>query len=93
MTHQSHEKGDFPVGPVVKNLPGSAGDASSIPHWETKIPQVVGQLSPHGITRETSHHEETSCTPQLRPKSAKLINTFFFKKRAVLYVTLDTVSG
>ena len=82
-----NEKEDFLGGPVVKNLPGSAGDASSIPHQETKIPHVVGQLSPHGTTRETSHHEETSRTPQLRPKAAKLINTFFLMKRAVFFTT------
>ena len=29
---------DFPDGPVVKNLPSSAGDAGSIPDLGTKIP-------------------------------------------------------
>ena len=30
--------GDFPGGPVVKNLPCNAGDKGSIPGWGTKIP-------------------------------------------------------
>ena len=32
--------GDFPGGPVVKNLPSNAGDESSIPSWGTKIPHA-----------------------------------------------------
>ena len=32
--------GDFPGGPVVKNLPSNAGDAGSIPGQETKIPHA-----------------------------------------------------
>ena len=30
--------GDFPGGPVVKNLPCSAEDTGLIPGWGTKIP-------------------------------------------------------
>ena len=37
---------DFP-GPVVKNLPSSAGDGSPIPGQGTKIPPAMGPLSPH----------------------------------------------
>ena len=45
--------GDFPGGPVVKNLPSNAGDVGSIPGWGTKIPHAVGQLlSPRASTRE-----------------------------------------
>ena len=33
---------DFPGGPVVKNLPFTAGDVGSIPGQQTKIPHVVG---------------------------------------------------
>ena len=32
--------GDFPGGPVVKNLPSNAGDVGWIPGWGTKIPQA-----------------------------------------------------
>ena len=32
----------FPGGPVVKDLPCSAGDMGSIPGQGTKIPQTVG---------------------------------------------------
>ena len=38
---------DFPGGPVVKNLPSSAGDGSLIPGRGTKIPPAMGQQSPH----------------------------------------------
>ena len=41
-----------PGGPVVKNLPSSAGDASSIPGQGTKIPHAAGQLSLHTATTE-----------------------------------------
>ena len=43
---------DFPGGPVVKNLPYNAGDMGSIPGQGTKIPHVVGQLSPRTTTIE-----------------------------------------
>ena len=39
--------GDFPGGPVVKNLCSNAGDMGSIPGQETKIPHTGGQLSQH----------------------------------------------
>ena len=38
--------GDFPGGPVVKNLPSNVEDAGSIPGQETKIPHAEEQLSP-----------------------------------------------
>ena len=38
--------GDFPGGPVVKNLPSSEGVAGLIHGQGTKIPHAVGQLSP-----------------------------------------------
>ena len=43
---QEKEEGDFPGGPVVKNLPADAGDTSSIPGLGTNIPHDAGQLSP-----------------------------------------------
>ena len=43
---------DFPGGPVVKNLPYSAGDVDSIPGQGTKIPHVAGQISPRTTTTE-----------------------------------------
>ena len=47
--------GDFPGGPVVKNLPSSAGDTGLIPGQGTNIPHAVGQLSPHVTTTEPTH--------------------------------------
>ena len=38
--------GDFPGGPVVKNLPSSAGGVGLNPGQETKIPHAKEQLSP-----------------------------------------------
>ena len=43
---------DLPGGPVVKNLPSNAEDASSIPGWGAKIPYAMGQLSACTATRE-----------------------------------------
>ena len=36
--------GDFSGGPVVKNLPSNAVDASSIPRQRTEMAHAVGQL-------------------------------------------------
>ena len=47
---------DFPGGPLVKNLPSNAGDAGSIPGRGTKIPHVMGQLSPHTATTEPGRY-------------------------------------
>ena len=44
--------GDFPGGPVVKNMPSNAGDTGSIPGQGTKIPHAVGQLSLSTTMRE-----------------------------------------
>ena len=38
--------GDFPSGPVVKNLPDNAGHTNSIPGPGTKIPYTLEQLIP-----------------------------------------------
>ena len=46
---------DFPGGPVVKNLPCSAGNVGSIPGQGTKIPHATGQLSPRATTTELTH--------------------------------------
>ena len=37
---------DFSGDPVVKNPPSTAGDTGLIAVWGTKIPHVMGQLSP-----------------------------------------------
>ena len=54
--------GDFPGGPVVKNLPSNAGDLDSIPNQGTKISYAAGQLS-LSLTVQSM--------PQLRPNAAK----------------------
>ena len=43
----------LPGHPVVKNLPCSAGDTSSIPGWGTEIPHALEQLNPSATTRES----------------------------------------
>ena len=57
---------DFPGGPVVKNLPSSAGDMGSISDQGTNIPGAAEQLSPHTTTREPTS------MPQQRPSTAKI---------------------
>ena len=44
--------GDFPGGPVVKNLPPNSGDMGLVPGWGTKIPHAAGQLNPRITIRE-----------------------------------------
>ena len=66
------DPGDFTGGPLVKNLPSSAGDMSSIPHWRNKIPHAAGQLSPRTTTRE-------ACKPN--KKSAAATKTKCSQKR------------
>ena len=56
--------GDFPGGPVVKNLPSNAGDAGSIPGQGTKIPHAAGQLGPHATTTEPVCLNERAHMPQ-----------------------------
>ena len=64
-TRDDKEKKKGRVGPVVKNLPPSAGDAGSIPSWGAKISHATGQLSPcsarspHTATREPLPHATT----------------------------------
>ena len=50
--------GDFPGGPVAKNLPSNAGHAGCIPGQGTKISHAVKQLNPRTTTRETMYHNE-----------------------------------
>ena len=61
--NQKIPRGDFPGGPVVKNLPSNAGDVGSIPGWGTKIPHAAGQLIPRVTTTETAH--SGACAPHL----------------------------
>ena len=55
---EKHKAGDFPGGPVVKNLPSNAADVGSIPGWGTKIPHATGQLSPCATIREKTQHSQ-----------------------------------
>ena len=57
---------DFPGGPVVKNLPSSAGDAGSIPGGGTGTPLGTGHLRLRATTREKTH------TPQQGPHMPQL---------------------
>ena len=71
--------GDFPGGPVVKNLPCNAGDAGLSSGQGTKIPQTVEQVShKHATARESLHCREGSHMTQgrsfmlqLRPDTTK----------------------
>ena len=57
MPFMKREKpGDFPNGPVVKDLSCNAGNMGSIPGRGTKIPQATGQLSLQVTTRESVSH-------------------------------------
>ena len=72
--------GDFPGGPMVKNLPCNAGEVDSTPGQGNKIPHSVGQLtqvpqllSSHASTRAcmlqtTEPMCSGACTPQLEKR-------------------------
>ena len=51
--------GNFPSGPVVKNLPCNVEDVGWITGRGTKIPQATGQLSPNTETTELQSLELT----------------------------------
>ena len=55
---------DFPSGPLVKDLPSSAGDMGSIPGRGTKIPHAAGQLSPRATSTELACLNKRACVPQ-----------------------------
>ena len=52
--------GDFPNGPMVKNLPCNAGDTASIPGLGTNIPHATEQLN------LPMHHNYRAHVPQQR---------------------------
>ena len=63
---------DFHHGPVVKNLPWNAEDASWIPGQQTKIPHVRGQLNWHAAAREAHVlQQRPSTTKRKRNKKRK----------------------
>ena len=48
--------GDFPGGPVIKNLPCNAGNVGLIPGQGIKIPHAMEQVRPHDATTEPANH-------------------------------------
>ena len=72
---------NFYDGPVVKNLPSSAGDSGPISGQRTKIPHATGlELSPCAATSEPTHQNHRVCRQQLRPNAAKIDKNFLIKK-------------
>ena len=57
-------QGDFPGGPVVKNLPSNAGNTGLIPGRGTKILHIVGQLNLCATTREAVPYNGDPAQPQ-----------------------------
>ena len=53
--------GNFPSGPVVKNLPCNAGDAGLIPGGRTKIPYATEQLSLQAKITEAHAPLDSEC--------------------------------
>ena len=85
----------FPGGPVVKNMSLNAGDKGLIPGQGNKIqhaawplslcaattdPAYYNQREAHTLPQEPALHNETSHTPELRPKSDKNKYIYLFKK-------------
>ena len=53
LTSLKKNLGDFPGGPVVKNMPHNAGDVNSTPGQGTKVPHAMERLSPSTTGRES----------------------------------------
>ena len=69
---------DFPVGAVVKNPPGNAGDVGLIPGQGTKIPHAAEQLGLH----TTGPGDSRAHVPQLdRPRATARIQHAATKTR------------
>ena len=75
--------GDFPCGPVVKNLPSSARDVGSIPGRETKIPHAAGQLNSHAATKTREK------PPMKSPRTAK--KTQHSQKIIIIIIKIEMV--
>ena len=60
--------GDFPGGPVVKNLLAMQR-MHSVPGWGTKIPHTMEYLSPRPTTR-VHVLQQRAHMPQLKPDAA-----------------------
>ena len=57
------------VGPVVKNLPCSTGDMSTIPGQRTRIPHAEEKRGP--CTTKVHVPQQRIPMPKLRPDTAK----------------------
>ena len=64
---------DFPGGPVVKNLPASAGDTGLTPGPGSKIPHAAGQLSPRATTTEPAHSRARALQQEKSPQQEACI--------------------
>ena len=63
VSESEQRQGDFPGGPVVKNLPSNAGDMGLLCGRGTKIPQAAEQLSL--LTTATEPKSSRILLPQL----------------------------
>ena len=53
---QGKQHGIFHGSPLIRNLPSNTVDVGSIPGPGTKIPHVMGQLSPRAAMTEPTRH-------------------------------------
>ena len=69
--------GDFPGGPVVKNLLCNAGVSGLIFSQEAKIPHAAELLRPHATTRESvkqkTQHDTTKIPSTSHDKTASMM--------------------
>ena len=71
--NQKIETGDFPGGPVVKNLPSNAEDAGSIPGWRTNSTCCGAAEQVRHNWTEACVQRQGSFMPQPRLNEAKQI--------------------
>ena len=71
---------------MVKKLPSNAGGAGSIPGQRTKIPHVLGHISPHITTTESAYHRKD---PE-QPKKKKKVQNLFKKCLKAINLLVST---
>ena len=87
--------GDFPGGPLVKNLPSNERDMGLIPGWGNKIPHTMRQLSLHATTTEPAWHNYREAralhwrSPWATVKTHNSRNSFKLKINESLIYTLS----
>ena len=75
--HKNNIPGDFPGGPVVKNLLSNAGDMGLIPGWGTNIPQARGHRGDRPAHRPAGHGDRPLPQPKINNQEGRKEGSMF----------------